>query len=144
MNARTKIISGIFCYIIAICLVSINGIDDEFALGGLFFVTIGTFLIWREWVSIITFLWKLGSARAKKVEKERHCAVCSAPPLYMLRLVAIDPAQQISPIAGTEIYVCGEHHPNKLLAPRADELHQLIKRIDKNLTYNCVYPCAFH
>lgn len=144
MNTRTKIASGIFCYIIAICLISIHGIDDEFALGGLFFVAMGTFLLWREWSVIIGVLWNLASARAKKVEKERHCAVCSAQPIYMIRLVAIDPAQPVSTIAGSELFVCGEHHPNKLIAPRADELHQLIKRIDKNLTYNCVYPCAFH
>lgn len=144
MNARTKIIGGIFSYVIAICLVSIHGIDDEFALGGIFFVALGTYLLWSEWSIFMSVLWKLGNARAKKVEKERHCAVCAAPPIYMIRLVAIDPTQPISAIAGSELFVCEEHHPNKELAPKAGELHQLIKRIDKNLTYNCVYPCALH
>jgi hypothetical protein len=43
-----------------------------------------------------------------------------------------------------ELHVCAEHHPNKLIAPRADELDQLIKSIDKNLTYNCVYYRVYY
>lgn len=143
MNTWKRILIGILCYIFAICLFSI-GLDSETVYLGALFGIAGTFVLRREWMIIITLLFKAATTRIKKVEKERQCALCPAPPLYMLHLVAIDPEQAISPAAGVELHVCRAHHPNKEVGGKADELHRLIKRIDKNLTYDRVYPYIFY
>jgi hypothetical protein len=142
MNTWKRIIIGILCYFFALCLLLLDLDNDSRYLGGLFTIA-GTLALRREWVKISTVFWRVANRRAAKVAKDRRCELCSGPPCYMLRLVAIDPAIP-SPCAGMELHVCAEHHPNKLIAPRADELDQLIKSIDKNLTYNCVYYRVYY
>lgn len=140
MSIWKRITIAALCAIIAIVLMLI---DDTFFLGALFGIA-GIYILRRHLMISLKFVWHVANKRADKVAKARQCALCSAPPIYMLHLIAIDPMQTISPLAGNELHVCQAHHPNKEIATKADELHQLIKRMDRNLTYDRVYPYIFY
>jgi hypothetical protein len=141
MDTRTRICIGISCYFITLCLVII---DIEAVYPAAIFFIAGTRALWKEWVYITTALWRKAGKRANKVAKKRRCALCSAPPIYMLHLIEMDGTEPISPFAGRELHVCRAHHPNEKIGPKADELHQLIKQMGGNLTYDRVYPYTFY
>ena len=116
---------------------------DALVFPGLLFLCLVYFYRQKLWV-FLSALYRALSTRVKKVEKERHCVLCGAPPLYMLHLIEIDPFRASSSgLGGMQLRVCREHHPNAAIAPKADELHAYIRRMDPNLTFDRVYPYIF-
>jgi hypothetical protein len=142
MNTWKRVTIGILCYIFAICLFLLDLDNDALYIGALFSIA-GTLALREELVKTCRAFFVSASKRANKVAKERRCALCAAPPLFMLHLVPIDHTVS-SPFAGCELHVCKEHHPNKEIAEKADELHHFIKQMDRNLTYDRVYPYIFY
>lgn len=140
MKTRTRVVIGIFCFISGAGVMLFDG--ETLALG-ILLVAAGIFALQGELAQLGKLLFATATRRANKVAKERRCALCSAPPLYMIHLVPIDSTIS-SPLAGYELHVCREHHPNHEIAPKSDELHEFIKNLDRNLTYDRVYPDIFH
>jgi hypothetical protein len=143
MNTWKRVTIGILCYIFALCLFLLDIDNDTLYLGALFGIA-GTLALRSELMNIVMLFYQSAHKRADKVAKERRCACCSAPPMYMLHLIEMDGTQPISPFAGRELHVCRAHHPNEEVGQKADELHELIKHMGKNLTYDRIYPYMFY
>ncbi len=88
-------------------------------------------------------LYRACGDRIKKIEQERRCVLCSAPPTYMVCLIEIDQFKSGPQYAGKRLWVCHAHHPNEKIDPEG-KLNAHIHSIDTNLTWGPVYPCKFH